>query len=307
MNTLTSYLHRITQKHNPDGIDYEELVPHFPETEGIPDSLYQICLRGKGERSESIIGSLPKGFQSNIRSLTDNNPTWSYHLIGDKEADDFILSNYGETIYSYYNRIDRQYGAAKADFLRYLILYTKGGVYLDLKSSIGVKLNDVITADDKYLVFYWDSTPDGQKHCLIPDNIPYGEYLTGIMASASGQLFSRMVIIQMLREIDNYSPYAAGVGWTGVQNVTGPTMYTKTIYQTILDNPQVSFRYVGLSTFDYHVSFFKDYIPGEYHKQVAINDYRQSVRPVVMNKSGLIQGINTLYLKLLGMHHSSIR
>ena len=85
MNTLTSYLHRITQKHNPDGIDYEELVPHFLETKGIPDSLYQICLRGKGERSESIIGSLPKGFQSNIRSLTDKNPTWSYHLIGDKE------------------------------------------------------------------------------------------------------------------------------------------------------------------------------------------------------------------------------
>lgn len=306
MNAFTSFLQRITQKHNPDGINYEDLVPHFPETEGIPSTLYQICLRGKGECSESILNDLPEGFQSNIRSISDNNPTWTYHLIGDREADDFILSNYGETIYSYYNKIDRHYGAAKADFLRYLLLYSKGGVYLDLKSSIGVKLDDVITADDNYLVFYWDSTPNGWKHCLIPDNIPYGEYLNGLMATASGQLLSRMVIIQMLHEIDHYSPYSTGVGWTGVQNVTGPTMYTKTIYQTILDNPQVPFRYVGLSTFDYHVSFFKDYIPGEYHRQVAIKDYRQSVRPVVMNDNVLIQSINTLYLKLLGKYrHAS--
>ena len=40
---------------------------------------------------------------------------------------------YGADMLSYYERIDPLYGAARADFFRYLLLYAIGGVYLGYK------------------------------------------------------------------------------------------------------------------------------------------------------------------------------
>ena len=52
---------------------------------------------------------------------------------------DFIKSSYGQREIASYNRINKSYGAARADYFRYLLLYQKGGVWLDAKTCIGKK------------------------------------------------------------------------------------------------------------------------------------------------------------------------
>ena len=65
-------------------------------------------------------------------------PDWEQIVYGDKEADDFLVQEFGidHQVTKTYNLINPKYGAARADLLRYLIIYKYGGVYLDMKSCI---------------------------------------------------------------------------------------------------------------------------------------------------------------------------
>lgn len=300
MNIITSFLKQKTfTTNNKDGIDYESIVPYFPVSETIPRHLYQICIRNKGQNAKEAFSQLPINFQCHIQELVNSNLNWDYHFFGDQEAESFIRTNYGETILSYYHRIENDYGAAKADFLRYLIIYSKGGVYLDIKSGLKKKLDDTIYSDDKYLIFYWGPSLEGKRHYLIPEDIPHGEYITGIIAASAGHLFSRQVIIQMLKEIDHYNPYTVGVGWQGTQMVTGPAMYTKTLYFSIQKHPEVSFRYVSTTEFGFCLAFFGDYKTIDYQEKIAINDYRKNKKPVIRCSNSILQLLNTLYLKII--------
>ena len=41
-----------------------------------------------------------------------------------------IRERLGSEIYGFYQRINPIYGAARADFFRYLLMYAQGGIYL---------------------------------------------------------------------------------------------------------------------------------------------------------------------------------
>lgn len=70
---------------------------------------------------------------------------------------------YGQRIWEYYLRINKKYGAARADLLRYLVLYALGGVYLDLKSTVLYPLSLNIQQGDSFLIMYWDCFSGGKN------------------------------------------------------------------------------------------------------------------------------------------------
>lgn len=190
--------------------DYESLIPVFQPESGIARNLFQICLRGKDECAEQILESLPNSFKDNITHLKQLNPDYTFNLFSDKDAASFIKEIYGGAIWSYYQRIDYRYGSARADFLRYLLIYACGGVYLDFKSSLDQPVNTFIKSDDVFLPLFWD---DGHRHYLIPESFPAGEIPTGLIIGAKGNKYTRAVIKEILKRIDNYNPYLDGVGW----------------------------------------------------------------------------------------------
>ena len=79
-------------------------------------------------------------------------PDYTFFFYDDHECDSFIKHNFDSPIYDAYTSINPVYGAMKADFFRYCILYKKGGVYLDIKSKIIQPLHKIIQEKDDCLL-----------------------------------------------------------------------------------------------------------------------------------------------------------
>lgn len=298
---ITNLLQRWTRSNNTRPDAYEPLLAIRPLSSSLEKNLFQICLRGKNESSAEILASFPKAFHENIDRLKMLNPTWEYFLIGDREAEDFIRDTYGDEILHYYQRIDKRHGSARADFLKSLLLYARGGVYLDLKSSISIPLNQTLGEENRFCAFYWDNISGGKRHYLIPESAHEGEYLMGIMASPKGHDYLREVIVETLRRIDNYDPYSMGIGWEGVQRVTGPAMYTEVICRCREQMPEQPFRLARtFSEFGYVLSFQEqNYTPGRYQKKTGMQNYRNLSVPVVQSGNCAVQFVNRIWLCMM--------
>jgi hypothetical protein len=197
-------------------------------------------------------------FSENISSLTSLNQGWSISLYDDKDIYSFISSNYDNDILNSYVSINPRYGAAKADFFRYLLLYRHGGVYLDIKSTVTRKLDDVIKPDDSYLLSYW-ANKKGEPfegwgdHGKIGATGGFQEFQQWHIVAASGHPFLERVILNVNRNIKDYNMLVDGVGKGAVMNVTGPIAYTKSI-NPILD--KANFRLVDMQALGFVYSIF---------------------------------------------------
>ena len=299
---------RINRKAPLSDNQYDQMIPCFEASAKIPKNIFQICLSGGNTSFYDVISDLSPDFMENIEQLKQNNPDYKYHLISDKEARQFIIQYYGNTVWSYYQRIDDDYLAAKADLLRYLLLYALGGVYLDLKSTIARPLSDVIRDTDRFFVFYWDNMPNGQRHYLVPEYATKGEMLQGFIISARGHFFLRKVILNVLKKIDQYNPYIDGVGWEGTLKTTGPIIYLETIHSEIhLCQDQSCYREdKPFKNFGFRLSFAGTYTPGHYQKRLSMKDYRKSSRPVVVCSKRCLQMANICWLKILWFYREKV-
>lgn len=311
---ITDFLKKSVDKKNaksqPDIGRYEAMVPRFDKDESVAKNLFQICLTLEGDRTaEEVMQKLTSEFINNIHNLKKKNPDYCYRLISNKEAECFIEKYYGSAILNYWNRIDNTYLAAKADFLRYLLLYALGGIYVDLKSTIEIPLSKTIRDDDKYLVFYWDNLQNGQHHYLIPEYIKGGEMLQGFIISARGHCFLRSCILNVMQQIDRYNPYENGVGWQGVLTTTGPAIYTRTIYDEIQRcSDNTIYRYgQPFNEFGFRLYIGGEYSPGGYQRKLSMTDYRKSSRPVVRCKNPCLQAINVCWLRILQLYRERVK
>lgn len=211
------------------GRDYNSILPVFEQGSGIPKFIYQTYKSKVIENAE---------LNANIGHIQSLNPDWEYSLYDDADIEDFILKHYGEEVYAYYNRIDSSYGAAKADFFRYLLLYKMGGVYLDIKSTLERPLDDVLLPDEQYILAHWDNL-DGRKyadygrHPELASVSERGEFQQWFIVSAPGHPFLRAVILRVMQCIDLYNPWKTGIGLCGVLRTTGPIPYTLAIYDML--------------------------------------------------------------------------
>ena len=259
-------------------INYQELLPHKELGTEISQHIFQTYRTKTG---------LPHDIEQNIEHLKRLNPEYEYHLFDDEDIKAFILEHYGEVIWGYYQRIAPIYGAARADFFRYLLVYQLGGVYLDIKSSLDKPLKEVLRAEDKFILTHWDNR-SGEQYEGIGiyselGSLPRGEYIQWSIASVAGHPFLRAVILQMLRNIDEYTPFRHGAGLWGVLRTTGPVMYTKVIEAMrptlvegqdyrLLDKPQeIGLRYSIYDT------------AGVYgHKKALKANYNKAYTPIIV-------------------------
>jgi len=287
--------------------EYQRLLPVFERGQAISRNLFQICLQDGGQSDSGLLQSLPPNFQDAISRLRSLNPGWNYRLIGKEGAQAFILENYGEQVLAYYNRIDARYGAARADFLRYLLLYRLGGVYIDLKCGISRPLDQSIANPALFHVFFWDCFEGGNHHFAISGDIPEGEMLQGFIVSPAGHEFLREVIIQTMKNIDMYNPYTCGVGFGGVVTLAGPAMYTTTVYKCMKsksDDCCVARPFADFG-FSLYSAGSGTYVSGEYQRKLKMTDYRKLAVPIVHNCNTLLDAVNRCYLMLLNKVRSA--
>ncbi|MGV3583306.1 MAG: glycosyltransferase family 32 protein [Methylophilus sp.] len=197
--------------------------------------------------------TLPTEIQENIAYLKQSNAEWEHRLYDDSDIETYIKKHYPQILYLY-QKINPAYGAARADFFRYLVIYNEGGVYLDIKSTVSKPLDDIIQSDDVYLLSYWANKP-GQLHqnigrhlCLNNEN---GEYQQWHVIATKGHPFLKAVIENICNNIMHYNPFFHDTGGWAVVNMTGPIAYTLAIqpilnqykYRLAADNSQLHLVY----------------------------------------------------------------
>ena len=203
----------------------EETAGHMP----IPKIIHQTFPARR---------DMPDVFVDNARKLQMMNPGWQYRLYEDADCARFIRNNYDEATVRLFQAIHPDYGAARADFFRYLLLYQLGGVYLDIKSGCSVPLDRILRKDDEFLLSHWRDPQDGY-HPTFEVNAELQQW--HIMARA-GHPFLAAVIARVSENIRHYDPLRHGVGKHAVLQVTGPIAYTRAILPLLQVHPHRFFE-----------------------------------------------------------------
>lgn len=229
---------------------------------------------------------LPPKIASVRDEMIARNPDYVFQLFDDADIADFINDAYGAKTLTAYHSIDPRYGAARADFFRYLSVYARGGIYLDIKSSFSKPIDEVLQADDEYIISQWRNQP-GDLHAgfgLHRDlaDLPGGEFQQWHVIAREQHPFLEAVIERVLGNIAHYSSWRFGVGRIGVQRVTGPIAYTRAIlpildtasYRRVPDETALSLHYSIAEGYS-HLDVFKSHYSLHRHSIVRVPFQRQ--------------------------------
>jgi hypothetical protein len=263
------------------------LLPAFSPGTHVPKTIYQVF----------YTKDVPAAIGENIAKIRALNPHWAYHLYDDEDMIGIVKELYGQPMLDYYLRINPRYGAARADLFRYLLIYAKGGVYLDIKGSLDKRLDEVLRPDDVYLLARWRNGKGEQyegwgTHQKL-GKIGGHELQQWHIVAAPGHPFLRAVIERVLHNIDHYNPITGDTGKTGVLAMTGPIAYTLAITSIMNRHPhrfvdaqeEIGLRYsIFASTSTAHRA----------HKHVFKQHYTELNEPVA-ELSGAVKFAWTLY------------
>lgn len=273
---------------------YESILPHIPYglESSFPKNIHQVYFGGE----------LPSEVQLNIEGIRKRNPNYNYKLWREDEVEAFIAETYGEPILKRYQQIAPNYLAARADFVRYLLLYALGGLYLDVKSNLLKPLDEVLLPDCRAILSHWDNLPGQEHEGWVPlhDGLEHqerGEYVQWVLVYRSGHPLLREVILEVLRGIDNYNPFVNSIGRGGVLSTTGPIPYNRAIQRTgVLYREHYSIEELPELGFVYSIYHAKDAKGG--HKGKLPSNYWTLSLPVVGSSNRFVQQFSVIALKL---------
>ena len=224
---------------------------------------------------------LPIKYKNNIEEIKKMNPGWKYFFYDDFSVHNFIKSNFDEKTFYLFNRIDKRYGAAKADLFRYLVVYKYGGLYLDIKSTSIKPLESVITESDKLITSNWPEHLDGTdiSHWGRHKQLNTPEFQNWFILSESGNEILQKVIATVLHNIENYCAFRDGVGRDGVLSMTGPVAFTKVLQEKnnlanirIVSNEEIGLKYSIFGGNDpKHIALQKNHYTKNFHPILETN------------------------------------
>lgn len=207
-----------------------KLLLEIPNKKPVPKKVYRICcskepLKHCGGRNRS---------HTPIEITQKNLPEWEQIIYGDKEVEEFLYNYFGQNnrITKAYFLLNKKLGAARADLIRYLLIYIFGGLYIDMKSCVSGPLPPI--PDDKDMVVSYWKVFKPQSH-LFPKT---GEFQNWYIYARPKSPILRDIIEHVVQNIyDLYEyPYkvlntlALCVGDTDSKNIvlctTGPIALT---------------------------------------------------------------------------------
>ncbi|WP_113625966.1 glycosyltransferase family 32 protein [Pectobacterium peruviense] len=212
----------------------------------ISKKIHQVYTKG--------IYDLPKEILESIEKLKEMNPGWEYFFYDERNIIEYIDKHYGKEMLSVYLNIDPKYGAAKADLFRYLLIYIEGGVYLDIKSSCSIPLDNVIKEDCEILLCSWDNNNECgcDRNMGLHKELEFlkcGEYQQWNLISVPASPYIKSAIDEVVHRLKRYKPWIYGVGMKGVLNTTGPVPFSvgiEKINKTEFFHHEENHRNIGL-------------------------------------------------------------
>jgi len=200
--------------------------------------------------------NIPYQYQDILEHNQALNPDYEFVLYDDDDLNNFFKeSKYANTFF----RINPHYGAARADFFRYVIIFENGGIYLDIKIKCLVPFSQWIT-NQHGMLSYWEGLYF-QKDVLQNRK---GELQNWHIIFEKHHPFLRALIQSIAQKINCLENAAAHIGKQAVLEHTGPLMYTKVMEREIYNTIQPSVEFFDSRYYlDYGSSYFG--LPGHAH------------------------------------------
>lgn len=161
---------------------------------------------------------LPLITRYHIWNMKRKNPEYVYFFYDDQDIEKFLTEEFPSSYIEAYHKLT--IGAAKADFFRYAVLYKKGGVYLDIDSTITKPLKRLIKEEDEAIISM-------ERH----ENL----YVQWGLIFSKNHPFLKKVLELMLDNIENHR-YPNNIHAT-----TGPTVFSEGIRQALQEDPNIPY------------------------------------------------------------------
>jgi mannosyltransferase OCH1-like enzyme len=131
---ILSIVFILLQNYDENYENYENYENHENDNEiyDIPKNVYLTF----------ITKELPENMKKNLEENIQNNPEFKFDLYDNEMCRTFISKHFDENIVNVFDGLKP--GAYKADLFRYCILYINGGVYMDIKLKLHVKIEYLI-------------------------------------------------------------------------------------------------------------------------------------------------------------------
>jgi mannosyltransferase OCH1-like enzyme len=227
---------------------YKNVNENSSGSKYIPKKIYQLV------QDKNNINS---SFKKNIEYIKELNENWVHILYDDDDMIAYMKENYPPYILKVYNMINHEYGAARADFFRYLLMYREGGVYLDIKSYMKYALDGILKENDEFILSHW-ACPCQSSEVDIKE----GEFQQWFIICKPNHPYLKKVIEDVIDNIIKYDVKKDGIGKQGVLKVTGPIQYTKSILPMVEEYNHTIYEsneYIGLvynNMFNSHINLF---------------------------------------------------
>lgn len=171
---------------------------------------------------------VPNSLIAHFNDLRKNNPKYSLEIYHDEDIESYIESIWGRFMLSLYECIGTEYYAAKIDLWRWLIIYDKGGIYLDDKSGPVKTFDKLIKQNDEFIISTWGENKDLWRESHGHSK---GEFANWCLISTPHHPLSKLVISDILCRM--VGSKGNEFGKQGVIRMTGPIGSTTTILDNI--------------------------------------------------------------------------
>lgn len=231
--------------------------------------------------------NLPEDLQQLMSRNKDNNPKMIFKMYDDDDIDLYIKTHFVDRVYRCYNAINSKYGASRADFFRYCVLYLEGGVYVDIKTALTKDVfKDVVRPNDVAIL-------DRQRCDLAPwRHLQYSQILMPtweqwVLLFAPRHDYMRRAIQRICDEIEDHCSSINDTAFTTsvfssvsnqlynttdakekVLRLTGPDGLANSIQASILANG-INHRSVDIESFTSRVAVAHKqfYRPGQHYSE----------------------------------------
>ena len=181
-----------------------------------------------------------------------------FRFYNDADIKKFIKTHFPENINRAFNSINDCYGAMKADFFRYCVLYICGGVYIDIKSRINKRIFDIIQPNDTCILDLPRTIESWRKYSPTYEQwllmfAPLHPYLKTVIHTITYNINRRYIprLINRSNKVMNISNSSDELPTkTKILLLTGPDAFSKAIHNFIRKNKKILHRNI-----DYNLYF----------------------------------------------------
>lgn len=182
----------------------------------VPHIIHQVWIQGKNH--------IPKKFVPNMEKIKKLHPSWKYCLWDDLEIIS-LLRKYPDWLDIYY-KLD--YLHQKVDYVKYIILYLYGGIYIDMDMEIKKPLDELLQEFSGYHLIV-SRLNLNQLECILIS----GQKITinnGIIISVPKEEILNKIIEYIGK---NFSCFLHLTKFSCINSTTGPKMFTNIVLKNL--------------------------------------------------------------------------